>query len=114
MLVLFPQLLSLSWFAAFMIRITLMLVFVYAGYTHAGDKKVSLKVLGVVEVMLAGLLLVGAWTQAVAILAAIITGSWLGMKRIAPLPLSTMLLAFVVALSLILTGSGPFAFDLPL
>ena len=114
MLTLFPQLLSLSWFAAFMIRITLMLVLAYAGYSHAGNKQFWIRVLGVGEVVLAGLCLVGVWMQAVALIAAILVGFWIGVRRLAPLPRSTMLLALVLALSLIVTGAGPFAFDLPL
>lgn len=113
MLALFPQLLSLSWFAAFMIRITLTLVVGYAGYTHAG-KSTGFNALAIFEVALAGLLLIGAWTQVAGMVAALLIATWLIKREIAPYPVSTVLLTLVMALSLIMTGSGPFAFDLPL
>jgi hypothetical protein len=66
----------------------------------------------------AGLLFVGLWTQAAAIV-----GILLSLKHglaprkysaIIPLSRAAFLLLFVICLSLLVTGAGALAFDLPL
>ena len=68
--------------------------------------------------LVAGLLFIGAWTQVAAIVGAIISLKHAYAARyystIVPFEVSTYLLMFCICLSLIVTGAGAFAFDLPL
>jgi uncharacterized membrane protein YphA (DoxX/SURF4 family) len=64
------------------------------------------------------LLFVGAWTQIAAILAALGFAKMSyfspSMPRYASFPRSTYALLIAISLSLLITGAGAFAFDLPL
>lgn len=68
--------------------------------------------------VLAILLLVGAWTQAVAILGAAVALKQLifyrRFKEIFPFERSTYWLLLCICIMLVVTGAGAFAFDLPL
>jgi len=70
------------------------------------------RILGAVEFITAALIFVGLWTQAAAVASIIISGIWFFFP-LRTYALSTVLLSCVIALSLIVTGAGRFAFDLP-
>lgn len=118
LLSLFPQLLFLAPFGATLIRIALAVVissdarhlFTYSDTRH--------RIGGVCAAALAILFLVGAWTQLVALFSAI---SWVIFliypypdKSFSALPKSTIALAVVMSMTLIVTGAGAFAIDWPL
>ena len=91
MLSLLPQVLFLTPLAIAVIRITLGILFLYAAWRQFPEKDVLTRILAALIVLLV----------------------WLfSPKRI--YPVSTLLLALVMALSLVVTGPGAFAFDLPL
>lgn len=114
MLSLFPQLLFLSPFAAFLIRISLAVVFAYSAYLRVSQQNMLLKIFGVIDAVIAIGLLVGFSTQLAALLGLICTVAWLVKPDWNPYPRSTTALAAVMCLSLLVLGAGPFAFDLPL
>lgn len=114
MLSIFPELLSYSWFAALLVRVALSGVFAYSAWSRIPDERPLLKIFGVIDAIIAVSLLGGAYTQLIAIAAALCTAVWLLTPSIRPVPWSTAALALVMSLSLLLTGAGPFAFDLPL
>jgi len=115
MLNVFPELLFLAPLAALLIRAATASLFVLAGIAHwkYSDSTIG-KTLSVIEVAIAIALAVGFYTQVAAIVAIFVIIAWLFMKDVRPLPMSTMLLLLVTSFSLILTGSGPISFDLPL
>jgi uncharacterized membrane protein YphA (DoxX/SURF4 family) len=133
----FPELLSFGYGSYFLVpallRITVAAVFVYLALTHFKNKKVVASELTMVshemaiwavgvaillEFGIAALLFVGAYTQIAAILAALGGIKALILKKRFPnlYPLSALAYTFVaiISLSLLLTGAGAFAFDLPL
>ncbi|PIR82511.1 hypothetical protein COU20_01780 [Candidatus Kaiserbacteria bacterium CG10_big_fil_rev_8_21_14_0_10_59_10] len=114
MLSLFPELLFLAPLSATLIRAAAALVFLYAAWHHITIiESRLLKALGIAEVGIALLLLAGIYTQAAALAGALVALLWLS-RGIRPLPLSTALLTFALTLSLLVTGAGALAFDLPL
>ena len=114
MLSVFPELLFLSPFAAFLIRVAVSVVFGYSAVTRLRHGGGLLKLYGTIDLALALLLLAGAYTQLTAIASVICALAWLAVPSIRPVPSSTAALTLVLSLSLILTGAGPFAYDLPL
>ena len=114
MLSLFPQLLFLSPFAAFHIRLALMCIFAYSAYVRIPHAQTLIKVFGVIDGLIAIALLVGFYTQLAALLGLICTAAWLMRSDWNPYPKSTAALAFIMCLSILVLGAGPFAFDLPL
>ena len=115
MLNVFPELLFLAPLAALLIRAASASLFILAGIAHwkYSDSTVG-KAFAVVETAVAIALAVGFYTQVAALVAVCVIVAWLFMKDVRPLPMSTMLLLLVTSASLILTGSGPISFDLPL
>jgi len=115
MLNVFPELLFLAPLAALLIRAASASLFILAGIAHwkYSDNNTG-KVFAVIEVAVAIALAVGFYTQIAALIAVLVILAWLFMKDVRPLPMSTMLLLLVTSFSLILTGSGPISFDLPL
>lgn len=111
MLSLFPELLFLSLFAPLLFRITLSIVFALASWNRF---KHGALVLSVIEALAASLLILGAWTQAAALGAFVLLVFYLYAPRYAPYARSTILIALPVAFSLLITGAGALAFDLPL
>lgn len=114
MLTLFPQLLFLAPMAAFAIRVALVVLIVLAAWKHVGSRDITLKTLGVFEIAIALGLLVGAWTQAAALFGALLITLSLAFPKLRIYPLSTTILALVMIATLVVTGPGAFAFDLPL
>jgi uncharacterized membrane protein YphA (DoxX/SURF4 family) len=137
MLTTFPSLLMYSFFVPLLLRVAVAAYFAYQAIGHFKNKKgvaseldhkfkwlshessVWLAGLLILAELAVGILLfVGAWTQIAAILAAL---GFLKMAYFndtlptyAPLPRSTYILLIVICLSLLITGAGAFAFDLPL
>lgn len=112
----FPELFNFSFLAPFILRIALGVPLVKRGFGKIiAKEKTSQKILGGI-VFLSGLLLVvGLFTQAAAVIISfiIITGSII-MRGRHPLSLTERLIKLAIAVSLILSGPGLFAFDLPL
>ncbi len=108
-----PELLFLAPFSALLIRVALALTFTFATLRHTrGSERVLW--LALIEIAAAITLALGVRTQIAAIAGAAIICVWLISPRMRPLAHSTALLALVLSLSLIVTGAGAFAFDLPL
>ena len=132
MLSLFPQVLFLSPLAVTLLRIASALVFLSMAWTHLKRRKelgeVDFIVVGrgvwipiltaVFELLIAGGLLFGIYTQAAALLGALgALKSFIWKRRYSMfLPTSRIAsaLLFVICVSLIFMGAGAFAFDLPL
>ena len=114
MLSLFPQVLFLAPFSALVIRIALALVFAYAAWRHVAQGDTISRVLSFLKILVAAALLVGAWTQAVALVGALFALVGLLSPRTRIFPKSTVALVLVMCLSLVVTGAGALAFDLPL
>lgn len=114
MLSLFPQILFLAPFSASLIRLALACVFFLMAWKHFAAPENSLRALGVLEIALSAALVLGTWTQGVALLGAARIFLDIFIPRLRVLPLSTTLLSLVMLLSLVVTGAGVFAFDLPL
>ncbi len=129
----FPELLYISqFFAPLLIRLAVGLLFVYTGYMQWKNRHViahmRFPIIGrgvwiawwfvLFHVVIGGMLVVGLYTQIAALLG--IAGSVKGLiynwryPNFVILPNSTVILAIVMLLSLLLTGAGAFAFDLPL
>jgi len=119
----FPELLSWSYFAPFALRIVLALYFITLALTtyrhhHKKADGMNYSVLATIELIVGSLLLAGFYTQIAGAVAAAfgLIGLTLRFKKSPAAPESAWfyLLAAVVALSLIVLGAGPFAFDIPL
>lgn len=132
MLSLFPQILFLSPFSASLLRLAAGVVFLFLAWMHYGKRETLAKekfiVIGrgmwiplfasLFELLLGVLLIAGAYTQAAAI-----AGALLALKQLIwrnrypdffPLSATASALLLVICLSLIVTGAGVLAFDLPL
>jgi uncharacterized membrane protein YphA (DoxX/SURF4 family) len=114
MLSVFPEMLFLSPFAALIIRVALAGLFAHAAWKHARATGVASRTLALGETTVAIALFFGAWTQPAALLGAVVSAIWLAQKTARPLEISTIILALATSLSLLLTGPGAIAFDLPL
>ncbi len=134
MLSMFPEFLTLGLLAPFIIRVVLGLVILNLGYLKLNKerkewetsfKTIFLKpagfwvsVLGLIEVIGGILLMVGAFTQLVALIFAVITLSELALeikqREILKRGFVFYLLLFACSASLVFSGAGFFAIDLPL
>ena len=114
MLSVFHEILFLAPFAAFLIRIALAILLGYCAWKHLENNNKAGRALGFVEGITATALALGAWTQPAAIAGMFIIGAWFALPRLRAVALGTAFLAFVMCLSLLLTGAGLLAFDLPL
>ena len=128
----FPDLLVLGFYAPTIIRVAVACLFLYSAYAAYQHRRASahavLPIVGAVSwaagfaaaVYLAvGLmLLAGYYTQIAAILGAVaaLKGLALGTRfgSLFPYSRSTYVLILAVCLSLLLSGAGQFAYDLPL
>ena len=114
MLVTLPELLFLEPLSAFLIRVALGLTIGYGAWLHLRGETATIRILAAAEAAIAMALFLGSWTQITAIAAAVVVARWLVSPATRPLPRSTSLLALVMCLSLLVTGAGALAFDLPL
>lgn len=134
MLSTFPTLLSFSFLAIFLIRITAGFLFVRFGWLKlTKDKKAKLtffKKIGlrpealwlwfiaVLEIVVGVMIFVGFLTQISAIIASLVMLASIIIKifntKALPNTLDFYILFFIVFVFLIFSGAGPFAFDLPL
>ena len=120
MLSLFPDLFTYSFFAPLLLRLVLGLSFIYFGYHLLRQALgVGYKIIGLMELIAGAMILVGVWTQAAVLVLIILMllnlFGWL--KSLLPVTqpaLAYQLLTLAALLSLLLTGAGAFAFDLPL
>lgn len=114
MLALFPQILFLAPFAATLIRLSMVVILAYAAWQHMSRRDTFLIVWSILEVAAAAALFIGLWVQAVALLAFLASVVSLFVPKMRVFPKSTVYLACVMLLSLVVTGAGAVAFDLPL
>lgn len=132
MLTPFPQLLMFEFFAPTILRIAAALIFIYLAYVHFGNRgalsRMRYPIVGsgawivwvsiILEVAIAAMLFFGYYTQYAAIAGAIFALKMLIWKGKYPtffvLPRSTAILLLVILFTLLVTGAGAFAFDLPL
>lgn len=121
MLSLFPSLLTYELLAPFFLRLTLGLVLLRWGWKglkagRGDDKQAGL--LGIIDTLAGVLLVAGFLTQFAALVAIIILGAKLVGKIMTKAfftdGVNYYFILFVIALSLLFTGPGFFAFDLPL
>lgn len=113
MLSVFPELLFLAPLGALVLRLSLALLLTVSAWNHSGGAGTS-RVLGVFEAGVAVLLIGGAWTQPATAGAILAAATWLALPRMNEFSRATALLALAIAVSLLVTGPGAFAFDLPL
>jgi|ERR1035437_1759663 uncharacterized membrane protein YphA (DoxX/SURF4 family) len=131
----FPDLLTYSLLAPFLLRVTIGFVLANLGYLKltkekgswetifkllglSGQKEIGTVIVGVVEIVGGIMLVVGFYTQIAALVFVILNGIEMFieyheetlMKR----DMVFYLLIFVIALSLLFSGAGFLAFDLPL
>ena len=124
----------LSLFAHALLRLCLGGAFLYLGSRHLRKKRETLTAgfrehwprlahicswhLGIVEIITGSMLLLGAYTQIAALVAALLSLKMLVLRRTLPRPAIAeprfYVLALGASLSLFITGAGAFAFDLPL
>lgn len=132
MLTLFPEILFLSPAATALLRIAAALTFAYVVWTQLKRReelsRVRFPLVGkgewiiwfsvIVEGAIAIALFAGIYTQLAALLGAVTAAKyWYWHKytpAFAPLARGTSLLLLAITLSLVVTGAGAFAFDLPL
>lgn len=110
----FREILFLAPMAAFILRIAAGSMLGLIAYRHVFTPRNTFRVVGIIEGVIAVLLVAGAYTQPAALLGAIVFALGLAFPGYRALPRSTLALLIVMCLSLALTGAGPFAFDLPL
>lgn len=113
----FPELLIYSMLAPFILRVVLGLVYLDLGVLN-WKKTGNMKVLGLVEVIGAAMLFFGVYTQYAAILFILIGGIsfYIEYKDASILRRDIVfyLLVLAISISLLLTGAGAYAKDLPL
>jgi uncharacterized membrane protein YphA (DoxX/SURF4 family) len=119
MLSLFPNLLTYEMLAPLALRVTLGVVLLLWGFKAVRPHvTTSNTILGVIDVVSGVLLIVGLFTQAAALVAAIILASKLWNKAVSKAlftdGVNYYFILFIIAVSLVFTGAGFLAFDLPL
>ncbi len=128
----FPQLLDYRIFAPTLLRLAAATIFAYLAYRHYQQRneiaKISFPVIGrggwivwfaiIIEAAIAGGLFLGLYTQAAAILGAVgALKQWVWRGKFPAffwLTRSASFLLLVICLSLMVSGAGAFAFDIPL
>ncbi len=119
MLSLFPSLLTYEQVAPFLLRLTLGAVFIYWSYKHLKVRTNSKKMtLGILDGIAGILLVIGLYTQLVALVTAVMLlfglfGKVQG-KSLFTDGVNYYVILLVISLSLLLMGAGVFSFDLPL
>ena len=130
----FPELLALSFFGPLILRLVLGLIFIDLGFLKFRSEKAgwtsSFETLGLrpadfflsfyalLQIVGGILLIVGLWTQVAALIFVIFTGTELYVewkaREILKRDMVFYLLVFIIAVSLLLTGAGAYAIDIPL
>ncbi|MEI8327510.1 MAG: DoxX family protein [Candidatus Taylorbacteria bacterium] len=120
MLSAFPTLLSYSRFSSLLIRFILSIIFIAYAYRTFRDPEARIpqKFVGLIEGVAGVLLLIGLWTQVAALVIIVDMVMCLIVKFRSRAFLSDgvnyYILLLVMAISLLITGAGWLAFDLPL
>jgi hypothetical protein len=114
MLSLLPEILFLGAFSASLIRVVVAIMLAYNAWQSIARPGFLARMLAVVEIVIAAALFVGAWTQVVAIIACVVLVFLMIRPDLRSWPRSTVALLLVMTITLIVTGPGAFAFDLPL
>jgi putative oxidoreductase len=134
MLSVFPELLTFELLAPFLLRVVVGLILINLGWMKFKGEKARWEgffdaigwrpketfviVFGLIEIVGGGLLLIGLYTQVAALVIAVINFAELHVERKESVLLKRdaifYLFIFVISISLLLTGPGFFAFDLPL
>jgi uncharacterized membrane protein YphA (DoxX/SURF4 family) len=113
----FPDLLIYSAMAPFILRVVLGFVYLDIGIMNF-KKSGNFKLIGVVEIIGAIMLFLGFYTQIAAIIFIVIAGTslYIEYKDAAVLrrDLAFYLLLLAISVSLLLSGAGAYARDLPL
>jgi hypothetical protein len=112
-----PELLFLTPFAPLLIRIALASIMVVAARRHWLSTPTPVprrRLLAAAECALGAAIFLGFLTQAAALGALALCGLWLIAHSLRPFPKSTIVLAMVTSLTLVITGAGLLSFDLPL
>ena len=104
-------LLPLTWA---LLRVSVAVVFALAAWKHFTDTETREKAVSVLEGVIAIGLFVGFYAQYAAIAGALVACAWAFSMTLRPMPKSTVVLVLIMCVTLIITGAGPFAFDLPL
>jgi putative oxidoreductase len=130
----FPELLNYSILAPFILRIVIGLIFVDLGILKfKGERKrwmetfealklkpsdILVSIYGLIQIIGGIMLILGIWTQIAALIFVIFTAIELSLEWTEGLILKRdivfYVLLFSISLSLLLTGAGAFAIDLPL
>lgn len=130
----FPELLVYSMVAPFILRVVSGLIFADLGYlAFRGEKErwadslailkiprpgLAVKVIGIIEIVGGVMLLAGFYTQVAALVLAVLTfaESYVEYKNpdVLKRNLVFYVMLFAIVLSLLFSGAGAFAFDLPL
>lgn len=130
----FPELLSFGLFAPFVLRLALGFVFLNLGYSKLTGEKSSwvrffnltpfkpasfwVTLFGTIQIIGGIMLLIGLYTQIAALVFAVIALAEVYIEKREPVLLNRNLvfyiLIFVISLSLLFSGAGFFAVDLPL
>ncbi len=130
----FPELLAYSFFAPLLLRLVLGLLFIDLGLLKfKGEKQrwiasfdslrlrpadLMVTVYGALQIAGGLMLIAGLWTQVAALFFVLSTGAELFIewktKEILKRDLVFYILTFVMALSLLVTGAGVYAIDIPL
>ena len=113
---LFPELFNFSFIAPFVLRIALGVPLIKHGFGKITHKnKLHQRILGGVVFLSGIFLVIGLFTQAAAVaVSLIIIISSIMLKEQHPRSWTERIIKLAIAVSLILTGPGLFAFDLPL
>lgn len=130
----FPDLLTYSQMAPFILRVVAGVIFIDLGILlfkaererwvislstlKVPNPKVTVKILGIIEVTAGVMLILGAYTQIAALVLALLTfaESYIEYKDPAILRRNLVfyVMLFAIVVSLLLSGAGAYAFDLPL
>ncbi len=114
MLSLFPEILFLAPFSAFLIRLSVAVLFGYAASKHFAEPDMTMRALAAIEGVCAAMLFLGLYAQGAALLGILLFFVHAFNPRFRTFPTSTGALLLVLCISLLVTGAGPLAFDLPL
>lgn len=129
----FPELLALSFFAPLFLRVALGLVLFLTSFHQLIDKREELSkrfnavwpqygtkivwTTGIIEVVVGLSFIAGFYTQIAALIGILFSGFVIfskKYKKVMHRDISFYILMFAISLSLLVTGAGIFAFDLPL